>query len=53
LYKGGKIQRPMMQLNLLGTRDWYEFDQFKIFDSETEAIAYSKENSIKILEEEK
>lgn len=53
LYKGGKIQRPMIQLNILGTRNWYEFDQFEIFDSETEAIAYSKENSIKILEEEK
>jgi hypothetical protein len=53
LHKGGKFQRPIMQLDLTGTKTWYEFDQFKIFDSEEEAIEYSKENSIKILEEEK
>jgi hypothetical protein len=51
LHRGGKIQRPMMQLDLTGTKTWYEFDQFIIFNSEEEAIEYSKENSIRILEE--
>jgi|WetSurMetagenome_2_1015567.scaffolds.fasta_scaffold74396_2 hypothetical protein len=53
LHKGGKFQRPMMQLDLTGTKTWYEFDQFKIFNSEEEAIEYSKKNSIRILDEEK
>jgi hypothetical protein len=52
LHKGGKFQRPMMQYDLTGTKTWYEFDQFKIFDSEEEAIEYSKKNSIEFMEEE-
>jgi hypothetical protein len=53
LQKGGKIQRPMMEINLIGIKTWYEFDQFKIFNTEEEAIEYSKDNSIRVLEEEK
>ncbi|MFA5404444.1 MAG: hypothetical protein WC358_05880 [Ignavibacteria bacterium] len=52
LNRGGIYQRPLIQLNLAGEKVWYEFDQFKIFDSEEEALEYSKESSIKIIEKE-
>ncbi len=49
--RGGMEARPMMQLEWEGEMVWFEYDFEKIFNDDSEALAYAKDNKIEIIED--
>ncbi len=44
----GLVQRRVIQVTLDGQESWREFDVVRVFESEADAQAYARENSIDI-----
>ncbi len=49
-FHGGKVTRPVLELETDDKRQWYEFDLIKTFNDENEAKMYANEHEIRFIE---
>ncbi len=49
-FQGGKVTRPVLELEIAGKTQWYEFDLLKTFTDKNEAKLYANEHEIRIID---